>query len=217
MSLGCLGLGIEANGCRWVLDEYEKLVNRRMELAMAHSSLMGVIEFLSQFEPLGCCGSQRDSRTVEVDVEREIFEERDKGLAWEERDDGEFVEKRRKVVVDERDERDRAFVEGREEKIVMVDREKEEQGDPGYGYFGGMGPRRRSDPDLYQSRKTHEYDEPEERTTIRKRVYDYDLPDREVRERRVYETRGRGRETDIVRERSIHEEHGHGRDSEVSY
>lgn len=198
-----------------MLDEYEKLVNRRMELAMAHSSLMGVIEFLSQFEPLGCCGPQKD-RSVEIDVEREIFEERDKGLAWEEKEDGEFVEKRRTVVMDERNERDRAFVEGREERIIMVDREKEDQEDPGYGYFGGMGSRRRSDPDLYRSSKTREYDEPERRTTIRKRVYDYDSPDREFREKRVYETRGRGRETDIVRERRVYKEDGHGRDNEVS-
>jgi len=40
---------------RWVLNDYEKLVHRRMELAMCHQSLTQVLGFLSTLEPLACC------------------------------------------------------------------------------------------------------------------------------------------------------------------
>jgi hypothetical protein len=39
----------------WVLEEHEKLVNRRMELAMCHLGLLQVLAFLSPLEPLACC------------------------------------------------------------------------------------------------------------------------------------------------------------------
>lgn len=39
----------------WVLEEHEKLVNRRMELAMCHLGLLQVISFLEPLEPLACC------------------------------------------------------------------------------------------------------------------------------------------------------------------
>jgi hypothetical protein len=39
----------------WVLEEHEKLENRRMELAMCHLGLLQVINFLAPLEPLACC------------------------------------------------------------------------------------------------------------------------------------------------------------------
>jgi hypothetical protein len=39
----------------WVLEEHEKLENRRMELAMCHLGLLQVINFLGPLEPLACC------------------------------------------------------------------------------------------------------------------------------------------------------------------
>jgi hypothetical protein len=39
----------------WVLEEHEKLVNRRMELAMCHLGLLQVLAFLAPLEPLACC------------------------------------------------------------------------------------------------------------------------------------------------------------------
>ncbi|OCL03042.1 hypothetical protein AOQ84DRAFT_382037 [Glonium stellatum] len=47
---------------RWVLNDYEKIVHRRMELAMCHQSLTQIVGFLSSLEPLACC---EESQVIE--------------------------------------------------------------------------------------------------------------------------------------------------------
>jgi hypothetical protein len=53
------------NRLRWVLDEHEKLVHARMEVAMNHLGLIQVLGFLSALEPLACC--QPDGEYDEAD------------------------------------------------------------------------------------------------------------------------------------------------------
>ncbi|KAF2101013.1 hypothetical protein NA57DRAFT_55079 [Rhizodiscina lignyota] len=215
----------------WLLDEYEKLVNRRMELAAAHQSLLAVLEFLSQFEPLACCSEQGKEgrggeKRVRIDVEKEVFDERggrgefdrrDSGRTefFDERDrrtefvderDRDFVDVRRsRTVVDDRGERDRAFVEGREDRITMVDQERE--GD-NYGYAGGDGPRRET-----ARSRGGEVDAAYYR---QRRAYDFDEPDNRTvhRQKRVYDwdVRDRDRDEEVIRERSVYTE-GRGRDN----
>ncbi|KAF2838176.1 hypothetical protein M501DRAFT_993038 [Patellaria atrata CBS 101060] len=56
----------------WVLDEHEKLVHRRMELATCHQSLLQVLALLGGLEPLRCCqdekgqGNRYEQFTVEA-------------------------------------------------------------------------------------------------------------------------------------------------------
>lgn len=201
---------------RWLLDEYEKLVHRRMELAMAHQSLLAVMEFLGQFEPLACCQKEGE-RKVRIDVEREIFDERNgrrerfedekeefvdvrrRGLVDDK--DRDFVDARRRTVIDERDERDerdRAFVKGREERIEMVDLEQEEDTRYGRSHGGGhkKGARSRSNElgaaDYLRPRRAYDFDTPDNRTSYREERFDVRDGNRDseiIREKRIYKER----------------------------
>jgi len=87
---------------RWVLDEREKLVNRRMELAAAHQSLIAVLSYLEPLEQGGGRPADRNERIERVErreyeLERERYEPRanrttiERERVYEEPQDRRFV------------------------------------------------------------------------------------------------------------------------------
>jgi hypothetical protein len=85
----------------WVLDEYEKLLHREMELSSAREGVLAVIEYLNQFEEVPGKpreGHRQTSAThtdVDVDVERRgrrVIELDYEGRPKREQRDYEFIE-----------------------------------------------------------------------------------------------------------------------------
>jgi hypothetical protein len=71
------------NRAWWLLEEYEKLVHRRMEVSTSHAALLEVMTYLGSFEPLACCypdgDRYGDERLFEEtgDESRYVSEERE--------------------------------------------------------------------------------------------------------------------------------------------
>ena len=98
----------------WVLEEYDKLVNRRMEVSMCHQGVLEVLSFLAPMEPMACCDEAAEQAQKQKQQQQQMQQTQQM--------DQRRIDERRPFVTDNRNARGVRF-----ESEVHVDRYEEPQ------------------------------------------------------------------------------------------